>query len=148
MNKKLYAVVCLSLALGLMIVLSGCSSCNQSIFSYRPFENQPVRSTVRSWFQGDPCNTCNPPVGQPANCGTNVAPLCDSCGDAAQPAFPGTVDQGVPYYGETNLNSPIATPGPVYNETGANFQNGVPSLPTGDIYGTSASSGAVVPPNF
>ena len=148
MNRNLYAVVCLSLALGLIVVLSGCSSSSGSSCnpSYRPFQN--VRSSIRSCFQGDPCNTCNPPAGQPANCGTNVAPLCESCGTGAQPVFPGTVDQGVPYYGETNLNSPVATPGPVYNETGASFQNGLPSLPSSDIYGTGASNGAVVPPNF
>lgn len=145
MNKNLYVVVCLSLAIGLVIVMSGCNTCGQSGFNCRPFQNRPVRTTIYSWFHGDPCNTCNPPVGQPVNCGTNVAPLCDTCGaEFAQPVYSGESDPGIPYYGETNLNPPITTPGPIYSETGSYIPN---QLPATEIYGTSAATD-VIPPTF
>ena len=141
MKKNSYVVVCLILAMGLVFVMSGCNTCGQSRFN-----NQPIRTRIHSWFHGDPCNTCNPPAGQPINCDSNVAPLCDTCGtEFAQPVYSGQADPGIPYYnGETNLNPPITSPGPVYNETGSYIPNQVPA---GEVYGTSAATD-VVPPNF
>jgi hypothetical protein len=147
MNKNLYVVVCLMLAIGLVILMSGCNRCGPSRFNLRPFQNRPVRSAIDSClYGGDACNTCNPPAGQPANCDSNVAPLCDGCsaGEFAQPVYSGEAAPGIPYYGETNLNPPITTPGPIYNETESYIQN---EPPASEIYGTSAATD-IVPPNF
>jgi len=62
MTKKIiYVAACAAL----LIFTSGCA-------------NGPIRN----FFRGGPCNTCQPPVGQPMSCGTNVAPGCASgvCG--------------------------------------------------------------------
>ncbi len=146
MKKFLYFAACVGLA-GLM---SGCAyndySCNN------PFKNRPVRTKIRSWFGGDPCSTCNAPAGQPTNCGTNVAPLCDSCGTSgsmSQSYYPGTGDPGVQLYEDPNLNAPLSAPvynqgienpSPVYPDAGAQIQNGP--------YGTGVANETVLPPNF
>ena len=83
----------LPLAFGLLIgatLLSGCASncgpCRgNGLFGGQVFQNQPVRSTIRSWFQGDNCDTCNAPAGQTVY-SPNVAPLCETCnGGVGQP---------------------------------------------------------------
>ncbi len=89
----------ITLSLGLLItatLLSGCASqcdsCRPGLFGgNRILQNQPIRSTVRSWFQGDDCDTCNTPAGQVYT--PNVAPLCESCNTGqAAPLYGNPVD--------------------------------------------------------
>ncbi|MEL7499822.1 MAG: hypothetical protein AAFN77_19620 [Planctomycetota bacterium] len=99
---------------------STCGTCNSGgIFGgQRVFQNQPVRSTIRSWFQGDNCDACNAPAGQRVF-SPNVAPLCDTCNGNAgiQPATPlygapiGTSPVGGAQIGTPNLQ-PGIQPGP------------------------------------
>jgi len=62
-----------SIAFSLLIatlMLGGCASSNcgcnsgNGLFGTNILQNQPIRSTVRSWFQGDSCDSCNTPAGQ------------------------------------------------------------------------------------
>lgn len=146
MKKFLYFAACVGLA-GLM---SGCA-CRDYSFS-NPFKNRPVRTKVRSWFQGDPCNTCNAPAGQPMNFGTNVSPLCDNCGSVGsigQPVYSGNVVPGVQLYDDPNLNGPLSTPA-----FGQGIENPTPVYPDGgvqirtDAIGTGVASDVVFPPKF
>ena len=59
------------------LTLGGCASnsgCNSGtgLFGTNILQGQPIRTTVRSWFQGDSCDTCNTPAGQ-------LAPPCENC---------------------------------------------------------------------
>ena len=59
------------------LLFSGCASdcgCNSGtgLFGTNILQGQPVRTTVRSWFQGDSCDTCNTPAGQ-------LHPPCENC---------------------------------------------------------------------
>ena len=111
MKKFLYIAACVGLA-GLM---SGCASRDYSCDN--PFKNRPLRTKWRSWTRGDACDTCNAPAGQPINCDSNVAPLCDSCGPAGQigqPVYSSNTVPGVQLYDNPNLNAPLSTP--VYNQ--------------------------------
>ena len=124
MKKILYLAICLSL--GSMLGCAGtCGPCgsSSSIFGNGPLiKNQPVRDTIRSWFRGDECSTCNPPAGQTQF--GNVAPLCDTCGSdvgipTGQPIYSGSPDPGIPLYSDPNLNSPVGTqfsPGPAIQD--------------------------------
>lgn len=104
MKTKLH----LSLLFGLtvaMLLSSGCASrCGDGFL-----QRQPIRSTIRSWFGGDDCNTCNPPYGQSLY-SPNVSPMCDTCnsgqiiGSSTQPMY------GAQMGGEL---VPGAQPGPV-----------------------------------
>lgn len=146
MKKFLYFAACVGLA-GLM---SGCSwnDCSSS----NPFRNRPIRTKLRSCFGGDACSTCNPPAGQPFNCDSNVAPLCDSCGESGtvgQPVYSGYADPGVQLYEDPNLNAPLSTPiynqrienpSPIYPDSGAQIQSGA--------FGTGVATETVSPPNF
>jgi hypothetical protein len=125
MKNYLYLTACI----GLAVALSGCSStsCGNG---FSLFKNRPVRTRLQSWFGGAPCSTCFAPAGQPTNYGTNVAPLCDSCGLNADP--------GIQLYNETNLN------GPLNNQI---IQNPSPIYPDGSIQG-GVGNGGVQPPNF
>lgn len=110
--------VYISAVLGMVFMMSGCASngCSPSPFG-QFFQDRPIRNSIRSMFvRGDACNTCNPPVGQP-HCGTNVAPLCNSCGSAmpgqpimgqptAQPVYGNPVGNGVSLYEQPILNAP------------------------------------------
>ena len=98
---------------------STCNTCNSGgIFGGRQlFQNQPVRSTIRSWFQGDNCDSCNAPSGQVLS--PNVAPMCNTCntggltGNGVAPLYGGNV--GNAQLGTPNIGGPAATsqPGPV-----------------------------------
>ena len=145
-RKVLAFVACL----GLVAAMSGCATntgCGGgfSLFQNNPFKDRPVRNSIRSWFQGDACSTCNPPAGLPANCGSNVAPLCDNC--ATQQGLGG---QQVTLYGGTNLNGPesgIPNPAPIYTEDGT-VTNGVVGEIQSGVYGADIVNGGVNPPNF
>ena len=118
MKKLLYSVT----GFGLLFLMAGCSSntCEPS-FCQRMWANRPT--PFRNVSRGAPCNTCNPPVGQPANCGINVAPGCESCNGGGiglpgpQPGFENTPAPGVPYYPEPIMNSPDFSAAPT-NTTG------------------------------
>lgn len=122
MKNLFYAITVFSM----LLVTTGCrsNSCEPS-FCERMWANRPRLNC----FRGDPCNTCTPPVGQPANCGTNFAPACEDCNGGGfgsgvqlpgpQPSFqnaPGAPAQGVPstgvpYYPETIMNgASLSTP--------------------------------------
>ena len=102
-----------SLLLGLTVATllsSGCASrCGDGFL-----QRQPVRSTIRSWFGGDDCNTCNPPCGQSLY-SPNTAGMCDTCnsgqiiGSSTQPMY-GAPMQGAQMGGDI---IPGAQPGPV-----------------------------------
>ena len=150
--KKIVCSVALSV---LVLAGSGCatSSCSSGgtcgsggLFSghylqrgMNLFQGQPVRSL----FRGAPCSTCNPPAGQPANCDSNVAPLCQdgNCGSHAgliNSQAPVYGDQGVPYYGEPTLNAPqpaIAPEGQFYNAPVQGSSSRVPYGNSDDIMG-------------
>lgn len=145
MNKFLCFAACVGLA-GLM---SGCAYSDYSLNN--PFKNRPIRTKIRSWCGGDPCSTCSPPCGQPINCDSNVAPLCDSCapaGSLGQPVYSGNADPGVQLYEDPNLNAPMSTP--IYNQR---IENPSPIYPDGvqiqnGAIGTGVANEAVMPPNF
>jgi len=147
--KRLVLTACL----GFLLCMSGCATSGSgccgnsggSIFGQSPFQNRPVRTYFQNLFQGDPCNTCNPPVGIPSNCGTNVAPLCDACGSSisAQPAFGTPISQGVPInqgvslYGDPVLNAPTSVTTGYPNLTDSVIGNGIDlGTPTGANLGT------------
>lgn len=100
---------------------STCGTCNNGGLFGRPvFQNQPVRSTIRSWFQGDNCDTCAPPTGQVLS--PNVAPLCDTCNLGTQPTG-GTV---APLYGSPTGGVQLGTPNVTTPQPGpATIGNGV-----------------------
>ena len=121
------------------VVFSGCAS--GTCGPRGPFANQPIRN----FFRGAFCNTCNPPAGN-ANCGTNVAPGCNSgncnlnggmaptdspIGTPGAFAIPGN---GVSYYGDPSLNNNPVFASP---STSQNY-------PGTDIYGNSDSSAPTV----
>lgn len=105
MKNLLYSVT----GLGLLLLLTGCNSnsCQPSRFQ-NIWANRPT--PIRDYFRGAPCNTCNPPVGQPAYYGTNVTPQCDSCVGGGvelpgpQTGYENAPAPGVPYYPETMIN--------------------------------------------
>ena len=144
MNKLiLTACVCLMFSMsGCATSGNGCSGRN-SIFGQRLLQRKtPVQDTVRGWFRGDPCNTCNPPVGMSANYGTNVAPMCDACGGVVPQS-----NQGIQLYGDPNLNAPLSSPSLV----DPNMNNGgiiSPTTPVGPIETGYMPSNEVVPPVF
>lgn len=87
------------------IMLVGCASdcggrSGNGIFGTRILQGQPVRSTIRSWFAGDSCDSCNVPAGQ-------LAPACDTCNNGLAPVGGVGFDQTVqPLYG-TQMNAPL-----------------------------------------
>lgn len=153
MKKILYLSACL----GLVSLMSGCSCGNRT--SCQPFKS--MRTKMQSWCQGDQCDTCCPPAGQPTNFGTNVAPLCDSCDtgtSVGRPVYSDSVAPGVQLYDDPNLNAPMSTPiydqpienpAPVYNGDGVLFQNSIsPGQVSSGVMGTGVASDSVTPPNF
>lgn len=128
---------------GLIALTSGCSGTGRSCFS-NPF---------KSCFRGDACSTCNAPAGQASNCGTNVAPLCDSCatntGVAAPPAYSGIADQGVPLYGDPSLNAPEFSNPTIQNGRVTYPESGYQDPSSGyNVIGTESTTGGVSPPPF
>lgn len=53
-----------------------CPGSGSGLFGTSFLEGQPVRRTVRSWFQGDSCDTCNTPAGQLSQ---PLGQSCDNC---------------------------------------------------------------------
>lgn len=107
-TNKITALASLVLGMALVALSTGCAStCGNSgggIFGGPGlFANQPVRSTIRSWFQGDNCDTCNAPAGQPPVYNPNVAPLCEGCGG-------GGIQPATPLYGAPIGGAQIGTP--------------------------------------
>lgn len=107
-NKNLITLASLATLMAL-VSFSGCAStcntCNSGgLTGARPWlQNQPVRSTIRSWFQGDNCSTCNTPSGQVQS--PNIAPLCDTCNT-------GGISGGTaPLYGGPTGNVQLGAPG-------------------------------------
>ncbi len=145
---KLLSIIAGCVLIASLSGLSGCASnsgCNSWMPS-NPFKNRPVRNTIKSWFQGDACSTCNAPAGQPLHFGTNTAPLCTSCGSAVTTGYPpavGTYDSNVSLYGDTSINGPT----PIYPETGV-IQNGGVVGEIEGAFGSGITNGAVNPPQF
>lgn len=150
----LVAVACLTICVG-GCATSGNSCCDSGatgIFGQnRLFQNRPVRDAVQGWFQGDACNTCNPPVGMPANCGTNVAPMCNACGSSLPHS---TVGNGVSLYDNSALNGGVLN-APIQNNTTTNYPNLVdpvinPGVEIGTPSGTVETGYGEIPmgPNF
>ncbi len=155
MKKLLLLTACLGL-----IITSGCagtSSCAGpglfSGFQNGSFSDGPVRRQIRSWFQGDECSTCNAPAGQ-MNFGSNVAPLCESCGNPyplangqiQQPIYSGEISQGGQLGGQL-YDNPVLN-APVYGntipfDTGTSVQGNVGPI----IDGAITSDPGVLPPS-
>ncbi len=101
MKKRLLNALCLAL----ILFVSGCASSRYG----DPCNSRPTlrswwqNNCVRNYFRGEPCNSCNPPAGQPSSFDTNLIPGCEdgSCGGMVAPG-PQTTIQGtspsVPYY--------------------------------------------------
>ncbi len=143
MKNLLYPATCLAL----LILTSGCSSTScQSWLPSNLFANRPT--PIRDLFRGDACSTCNPPLGQPSNCGTNLAPACSECGGnvvlpEGQPIYAPAVDQGIPLYG----NGIVTPPMQFEPNLGAiQTQNYTPDYSTTDYSGAAIGS-AINPKN-
>ena len=103
----------------------GCSS-GTGLFGTNILQGQPIRSTVRSWFAGDSCDTCNTPAGQLSQPYSAACPTCVGGGGGqifggAQPLY------GTPTVGSsqpTSFSGEFAPqPGPVVGSTTRNFGN-------------------------
>jgi len=118
------------------LVLGGCASsncgCNSSnsgngLFGTSFLQNQPIRSTVRSWFQGDSCDTCNTPAGQ------LTQPACETCIGGGGQGFSNQIggSQARPLYGAPAVNSVqpgfsgefAPQPGPAVGSTSRTINN-------------------------
>lgn len=117
------------------IMLVGCASdcggqSGSGIFGTQILQGQPVRSTIRSWFSGDSCDSCNVPAGQ-------LAPACDTCNGGLAPIGGVGINQPAqPLYGN-----------PILGNANGNVQLGVPNqlMPQpGPIVGSGAAN---TPPN-
>ncbi|MDG1875185.1 MAG: hypothetical protein P8J27_14830 [Mariniblastus sp.] len=142
MNKLLLtACVCLVFSFS-GCALSGNRNCDSGrYFGQRLMQRKtPVQDAIRGIFHGDACNTCNPPAGMPANCGTNVAPLCDTCDGATQ------TNPGIQFYGDPNLNAPMSSPSLV--DPNLNNGNAVPTPQVGPVETGYTPSNDVIPPVF
>ena len=113
------------IAFSILIVASlssGCASnsgCNSGtgLFGTNILQGQPVRTTIRSWFHGDSCDTCNTPAGQLSQ------PLVESCptcvGGGGGQVFSGAQ----PLYGNPTVSQPgfssqfAPQPGPAVGTT-------------------------------
>ena len=107
-----------SIAFSLLIVAlmsSGCASncgCNSGtgLFGTNFLAGQPIRTTVRGWFQGDSCDTCNVPAGQLTQPLVESCPTCVGGGGGqifggTQPLYGNPVVGGQP----TGFSEPIRT---------------------------------------
>ena len=118
----------------MLFLTTGCrsNSCEPS-FCERMWANRPRLNC----FRGDPCNTCTPPVGQPANCDANLAPACTDCFGggvelpAPQPGFQNAPAPGVPYYPETIINGANMSTAP------SNTVGYPPAQSSGPVVGSS-----------
>ena len=148
-----------SLAFSLLIatlVFGGCASsdcgCNSGngLFGTNILQNQPVRSTVRSWFQGDSCDTCNTPAGQ------LTQPVCENCvGGGVQGFSNGQLGapQVQPLYGAPAVNGAqpgfsgqfAPQPGPAVGSTSRSIDN---NLGSGTVGSGNLGSGTVGSGNF
>ena len=144
----------LSLAFSFLIVtlmFGGCASpdcgCNSGggLFGTNILQNQPIRSTVRSWFQGDSCDSCNTPAGQ------LTQPPCENCiGGSVQGFSNGQLGapQVQPLYGAPTVNGVqpgfsgqfAPQPGPAVGSTSRSIDNNLGSGTVG--------SGNIVPGNL
>ena len=122
-----------SIAFSLLIaslMFGGCASyncgCNSGngLFGTNILQNQPIRSTVRSWFQGDSCDGCNTPAGQ------LTQPLCETCVGGVQ-GFSNQPGAPQPLYGAPAVNSAqpgfsgqfAPQPGPAVGSTSRSIDN-------------------------
>ncbi len=159
--QKLLSVIAVC---ALVVSMSGCA-CNSGCNSWmpsNPFKDRPVRNTIKSWFQGAPCNSCNAPAGQPLSFGTNSAPTCSSCGSVVSSGYAPAVDSydsGVSLYGDTTINGPIVDPlygqnpiqNPVLSYPDAGVVDGHSGGVIGEIesaIGTGVTGDGVIPPQF
>lgn len=171
-------IICLIASAVLILSTSGCATnrCGNGLFGGGLFNGQLLQgglfqsgplsnSPIRSFFQGAPCNTCNPPAGQMNGYSGNVAPLCNhgNCGGGSPASAPANIqlnDPGVPYYDSGNFSSPT----PAIQNYGANVvpqRNMVPNaasqgssnrvsygmddLPTIDAFSSSIDADALPP---
>ena len=100
----------ISIAFSLLLValmFGGCSSsgcgCNSGngLFGTNFLQDQPIRSTVGSWFQGDSVDTCNTPAGQLSQ------PVCSTCVGGGVSGFGSgqfSAPQVQPLYGAPTIN--------------------------------------------
>ncbi|MDB2686317.1 hypothetical protein N9Y42_03835 [Mariniblastus sp.] len=135
----------LSIAFSLFVVAlmsAGCASsdcgCNSGtgLFGTNILQGQPIRSTVRGWFQGDSCDTCNTPAGQLSQPLIESCPNCVGGGggqifSGAQPLYGNPVVTGQPTTGFSSQFAPQPGPavgtttnvGPIGGSTSRNFGN-------------------------
>lgn len=142
-NVLLMASLCLIFSIsGCATSGNGCCGTGQTgIFGQnRIFQNQPVRDSIRSWFQGDSCSTCNPPSGIPNNYDSNVAPICNACGNTLPITDGAAIGQGISLYDNGGLNGSI-TSGTITNGTITNYPNlNPPLIDSGANLGTPTGS--------
>ena len=120
----------------LMVCTSGCATAGSgssgfSLFQSSAPRNQPFRDCVRNWFRGDECDTCNAPAGIPANCNSNVAPLCDQYGSQ--------FSQAQPVYSSVPTQQPIGQDVQLYSDPNLNFGAPVNGSATTTNYGAPTS---------
>ncbi len=114
----------------------------------------------RQWNRGAACNTCNPPMCQPPECGTNIAVPCENgCNsgggwfsnwfgrrpNTAPVSVPGDsfgYANGVSYYGGTNVTN--STISPMLNSP-ATIAPAEIVQPSAELYGSSVGN-LVTPP--
>ena len=140
-NKTICLITCATM----LVLYSGCANCS-----------------LRNWFRGATCNTCQPPVGQPIGCGTNYAPLCESgvCGSAPVNANPVMETPAVngPYLEAPEFIPQSSAPyfsgpgnSPAMNETSYASPMGTISgtgVPSGEVYGSGRVKNSWAPPSL
>ena len=126
-----------------------CSGSGSGLFGTSFLQGQPVRTTVRSWFQGDSCDTCNTPAGQLSQ---PLGQTCDNCigggqvttqfgGQAVQPLYGTPTINGVQPSGSSSQFAPQSSgsssqfapqPGPVGSAVGSTSR-GIGNIDTGNF---------------
>jgi hypothetical protein len=134
MKSAMRLSVTLSLLAASMMFVGCASDCGgrtgNGIFGTQILQGQPVRSTIRSWFRGDDCDSCNVPAGQMSapcnNCNNGLAPMSGIGFDqSAQPLYGTQMNE--PLTGDVQLGVPnqmIPQPGPA---VGSGTRNSPPT---------------------
>ena len=137
-----------------VLMFGGCTSSNcgsnsgNGLFGTNILKNQPIRTTVRSWFQGDSCDTCNTPAGQ------LTQPVCENCiGGGVQGFSNGQLggSQTQPLYGAPTVNGAqpgqfAPQPGPAVGSTSRSVDNNLGSGTSGSGTVGSGNFGSLATP--
>ena len=137
-----------------VLMFGGCTSSNcgsnsgNGLFGTNILQNQPIRTTVRSWFQGDSCDTCNTPAGQ------LTQPVCENCiGGGVQGFSNGQLggSQTQPLYGAPTVNGAqpgqfAPQPGPAVGSTSRSVDNNLGSGTSGSGTVGSGNFGSLATP--